>query len=143
MSKIIWFLRFATYIYVMKRNKQLPTLTKAEEEVMQVIWQLERCLVRDIMEQLGDPDMPHSTVSSVVRILEKKGFVDHKAYGKTYEYFPVVTKEEYAQHGVKSLVEKYFSGSPKKLVSFLVQNENMNLKELNDLLKTIDNTKKK
>jgi BlaI family penicillinase repressor len=127
----------------MKRNKQLPTLTKAEEEVMQIIWQLERCLVRDIMEQLGDPDMPHSTVSSVVRILEKKGFVDHKAYGKTHEYFPVITKEEYAQHGVKSLVEKYFSGSPKKLVSFLVQNENMNLKELNDLLKTIDNAKKK
>lgn len=56
----------------MKRNKTLQTLTKAEEEVMQIIWQLERCLVRDILEQLGDPDMPHSTISSVVRILEKK-----------------------------------------------------------------------
>jgi len=127
----------------MKRNKQLPTLTKAEEEVMHIIWQLGRCLVRDVIDQLGDPDMPHSTISSVVRILEKKGFVGHKAYGKTHEYFPVITKEEYAQHGVKSLVEKYFSGSPKQLVSFLVQSEDMNLKELNDLLKTIDNAKKK
>lgn len=127
----------------MKRNKPLPTLTKAEEEVMHIIWQLERCLVRDIIDRLGDPDMPHSTISSVVRILEKKGFVDHKAYGKTHEYFPIVTKEEYAQHGVTSLVEKYFSGSPKNLVSFLVQSEDINLKELNDLLKTIDNPKKK
>jgi predicted transcriptional regulator len=122
----------------MKRNKTLPTLTKAEEEVMHIIWQLDRCVVRDVIDKLGDPDMPHSTISSVVRILEKKGFVDHKAYGKTHEYFPLITKEDYAQHGVKSLVEKYFSGSPKKLVSFLVESKDMNLKELNDILKTLD-----
>jgi predicted transcriptional regulator len=127
----------------MKRNKTLPTLTKAEEEVMHIIWQLDRCLVRDVIDKIGDPDMPHSTISSVVRILEKKGFLDHKAYGKTHEYFPIITKEEYAQHGVKSLVEKYFSGSPKKLVSFLVQSEDMNLKELNDLMKALDEPKKK
>jgi BlaI family penicillinase repressor len=127
----------------MKRKKTLQVLTKAEEEVMQIIWKLERCLVRDIIEELGDPDMPHSTVSSVVRILEKKEFVNHKAYGKTYEYFPVVTKEEYAQQGVKSLMEKYFGGSPRKLVSFLVQSEDMNLKELNELMKTLEKADKK
>lgn len=126
----------------MKRNKTLATLTKAEEEIMQIIWEMDRCLVRDIIDKLGDPDIPHSTVSSVVRILEKKGFVDHKAYGKTYEYFPVVSKEAYAQNGVKSLVEKYFSGSPKKLVSFLVQSEDMNLKELGELMKTLDKANK-
>ena len=127
----------------MKRNKSLPTLTKAEEEVMHIVWQLDRFLVRDIMDKLGNPEIPHSTVSSVVRILEKKGFVDHKAYGKTHEYFPIVTKEEYAQHGVSSLVEKYFGGSPKQLVSFLVQRENMNLKELNEIMKLLDNPKKR
>jgi len=127
----------------MKRNKQLSSLTKAEEEIMQIIWQLDRCLVRDVIEKLGDPDIPHSTVSSVVRILEKKGFVGHKAYGKTHEYFPLIAKEDYAQHGVKNLMEKYFGGSPKKLVSFLVQSEDMNLKELNELLKSLDNDKKK
>jgi len=125
----------------MKRNEPVQTLTKAEEEVMQIIWQLERCLVRDIIDKLGDPEMPHSTISSVVRILEKKGFLAHKAYGKTHEYYPIISKEEYAQHGVKSLMEKYFGGSPKKLVSFLVQSEDLNLKELNDLMKTIDKTK--
>lgn len=122
----------------MKRKNSLPTLTKAEEEVMQIIWQLERCLVRDVIDKLGDPDIPHSTVSSVVRILEKKGFVGHKAYGKTHEYFPLVPKEDYAKHGIMSLMEKYFGGSPKKLVSFLVQSEDLTLKELNELLKNID-----
>lgn len=124
----------------MKQKKQLHTLTKAEEEVMQIIWQLEKCLVRDILDKLGDPEMPHSTISSVVRILEKKGFVDHKAYGKTYEYFPVVSKEDYAQHGVQSLMEKYFGGSPKQLVSFLVKKDNLNLKELNELLTRLDDS---
>jgi BlaI family transcriptional regulator, penicillinase repressor len=127
----------------MKRDNSLQTLTKAEEEVMQIIWQLDRCLVKDIIEKLGDPEIPHSTISSVVRILEKKEFVGHKAYGKTHEYFPIVTKEEYAQHGVQSLMEKYFGGSPKKLVSFLVKSENMDLKELNGLFKKVDNPKNK
>jgi BlaI family transcriptional regulator, penicillinase repressor len=125
----------------MKRKKTLPTLTKAEEEVMQIIWQKQRCLVRDIIDHLGDPDMPHSTISSVVRILEKKEFVAHKAYGKTHEYFPIITKEEYADHGVKSIVEKYFGGSPRQLVSYLVQSKDINLKELNDLMKTLEQTK--
>jgi predicted transcriptional regulator len=125
----------------MKRKTQLQTLTKAEEEVMHVIWLLERCLVRDIIDKLGNPDMPHSTISSVVRILEKKGFVDHKAYGKTHEYFPLITKDEYANHGVQSLVEKYFGGSPRQLVSYLVQSKDLNLKELNDLMKSLNDTK--
>ena len=126
----------------MKRKNSITTLTKAEEEVMQIIWSIEPCLVRDVINELGDPEIPHSTVSSVVRILERKGFLNHKAYGKTHEYHSVITKEEYAQKGVKNLIEKYFSGSPKKLVSFLVQKEDMDLKELNELLKSIDNKKK-
>lgn len=126
----------------MKRKKSLQQLTKAEEEIMQIIWELGPCLVRDIIDKLGDPDIPHSTVSSVVRILERKEFLTHKAYGKTHEYHPAITKEEYAKQGVKSLVEKYFSGSPKMLVSFLVKNEDMNLKELNELMKSINNNKK-
>lgn len=117
----------------MKRNEPINTLTKAEEDIMHIIWQLERCVVKDIIDQLGDPDMPHSTISSVVRILEKKGFVNHKAYGKTYEYFPIISKDNYAQQGVKTLVEKFFSGSPKQLVSFLVKSKDIDLKELNEL----------
>ncbi len=122
----------------MKRNKTIEKLTKAEEEIMHIIWQLERCLVRDIMNELGKEDIPHSTVSSVVRILEKKGFVAHKAYGKTHEYFPVISKEEYATQSVKNVVDKFFAGSAGQLVSFLVQKENLDLKELNTLLKSLN-----
>jgi len=121
----------------MSKKKSLPVLTKAEEEIMQIIWRLDRCVVRDVIEQLGNDELPHSTISSVVRILEKKGFVGHKAYGKTHEYFPLVGQDEYAAQGVQSIVEKYFSGSPRQLVSFLVQQENMNLKELGELMKTL------
>lgn len=124
------------------KRKTTAQLTKAEEEIMHIIWQIQPCLVRDIIDHLGDPDMPHSTVSSVVRILERKGFVTHKAYGKTHEYYPVITKEEYAKQGVTSLLDKYFGGSPKQLVSFLVKSDNLNLKELNELLKSIDKPKK-
>jgi predicted transcriptional regulator len=66
------------------KARSLPSLTKAEEEIMHIVWQLEPCLVRDVIDHLGQPDIPHSTVSSVVRILEKKGFLTHKAYGKTH-----------------------------------------------------------
>ena len=125
----------------MKRKKTIPTLTKAEEEIMQIIWELQPCLVKDILLRLNDPEIPHSTVSSVVRILEKKGFVDHKAYGKTHEYFALIPKEAYAAQGVRSLMEKYFSGSPQMLVSFLVQREDLSLGELSALMKTIRNQK--
>lgn len=126
----------------MKRKNTLPALTKAEEEVMQIVWTLGKCLVRDIIDNIGDPDIPHSTISSVVRILEKKGFVTHKAYGKTHEYYPLISKEDYADQGVKNIVEKYFNGSPKQLVSYLVKSNDVDLKELNDLLKTLDKARK-
>src|ERR1700712_5172331 len=94
-------------------------LTKAEEQIMQIIWQKEKCLVRDIVEALDTP-IPQTTVSSVVRILERKGFVGHKAYGKTYEYFPLVAKQDFKKTSVKNWINNYFEGSPHQLVSFLV-----------------------
>ncbi len=120
----------------------MQALTKAEEQVMQIIWQKEKCLVRDIIEELGDPDMPHSTISSVVRILEKKGFVDHKAYGKTHEYYPLISKDDYTKSGLKQWISSYFDGSPKQLVSFLLEQKQLNLKELNQLVQQLETLKK-
>jgi BlaI family penicillinase repressor len=117
----------------------MEKLTKAEEEIMQIIWKLDKCLVRDIIEHLGDPDIPHSTVSSVVRILEKKGFLDHKAYGRTYEYFPIIAKEDYSKEEISSFLSKYFKGSAKRLVSFLVKEKDLSVKELAELMKTLNN----
>ena len=127
----------------MKRNRTIQRLTRVEEDIMQIIWSLQRCLVKDIIDKLGQEDIPHSTIASVVRILEKKGFVDHKAYGKTHEYFPIISKEDYAQQDLSSMMAKYFDGSPKALVSFLVEKNNMELAELNELYKALHSAAKK
>jgi BlaI family penicillinase repressor len=127
----------------MERNEPIQRLTKVEEDIMQIIWKLDRCLVKDIIETIGQEDMPHSTIASVVRILEKKGFVGHKAYGRTHEYFPLISKDDYAKQGLSAMMDKYFGGSPKNLVSFLVQEENLGLDELAELYKALESTTKR
>jgi BlaI family transcriptional regulator, penicillinase repressor len=112
----------------------MQKLTKAEEEIMQWLWQLERATVSDILDNIGEPRPPHSTVSSFIRILEKKEFVGHKAYGKTYEYFPLITKEEYSKLNISDLVRDYFDGSVNNLVSFLVKKEQIDMDELQKMI---------
>jgi len=119
----------------------MQKLTKAEEEIMQIIWRLDRCIVSDIIKDLAPATPPHSSISSIVRILEKKGFVDHKAYGRTYEYFPIVTKKDYSKRSIQKLVTDYFGGSPDQLVSFLVKENDLSVKDLETLINQIDQTK--
>ena len=121
----------------------MKRLTKVEEEIMQIIWQLERCTVSDIRNyierELGLPKPPHSTISTIVRILDdKKGFLGHKAYGRTYEYFPLISKEEYSKQSLKKLVSDYFEGSMNRLVSFLVKEEKLSKDEISALLNELD-----
>ena len=116
----------------------MKKLTKAEEEIMQVLWHLERGVVRDVMDKLPEPKPAYTTVSSIIRILETKGFVKHKAYGKTHEYFPVITKTEYSKVFLNSFVSDYFSNSYKKLVSFFAKEEDLSIDELNELKKIIN-----
>lgn len=113
-------------------------LTKAEEQVMQTIWEMKSCMVSEILAQLGEPKPPHSTVSSVVRILEKKGFVQHKAYGRTYVYSPAITKEEYTKFTLEKVADGYFGGSFKRLVSFLVKEKDLDLNDLAEMLKDLE-----
>ena len=116
-------------------------LTKVEEEIMQIIWRLDRCTVRDIInEMVQDPKPPHSTISSVARILEKKGFLGHKAYGRTYEYFPIIAKETYSKESLSSLVSNYFGGSAKRLISFLAKKEDISLQDLSEMIEKLDNS---
>jgi BlaI family penicillinase repressor len=117
----------------------MKRLTKAEEEIMQMIWELGSCTVRQIRETIGgDPLPPHSTISTFVRILEEKGFLDHKAHGRTYEYFPIVSKDDYSRFTLKKVVSDYFEGSAKRLVSFLVKEKKLSQHELNDLLDQLE-----
>jgi predicted transcriptional regulator len=120
---------------------RIKILTKAEEDIMQYIWQLGRCTVTNIIDSMKEPRPPHSSVSTIVRILEKKGFVDHKSYGRTYEYFPVISKEDYSRKSLSSLIANYFNGSPSELVSFLVSKEETSVQELQQLIKTLKKAK--
>jgi len=121
----------------------MKKLTRVEEEIMQIIWNLGRCTVRDVIDQLNQtPKPPHSTISSVVRILESKGFLDHKAYGRTYEYFPIITKEEYSKDSLSSLVMNYFGGSTKRLISYLAKKEDISLQDLSEMMEKLDDSEK-
>ena len=119
--------------------KDLKELTKAEDLVMQILWKIEKGVVKDIMEEMSEPKPAYNTVSTIVRILETKGFVDHKAYGKTHEYFPTITKEKYTKFYLNNLLKGYFNGSFQNLVSFFAKENDMSA---NDLEKLLDELKK-
>lgn len=112
----------------------MERLTKSEEDIMRYIWKKERCTVSEIILELPEPKPPHSTISSIVRILEKKGFLNHKAYGRTYEYFPIITKEVYSKKSLRKLVGDYFGGSMNQLVSFLVKEDALDKNDLEQIL---------
>jgi predicted transcriptional regulator len=120
----------------------MKQLTKAEEQVMQVLWELEKGFVKDIIEVLPEPKPAYNTISTIVRILEKKGFVDHNTYGKTHEYYPLMTKEEYSQKYLNNFVQGYFGNSFKQLVSFFTKQENLSLNEIEDIMKILEEEKK-
>ena len=116
----------------------MQKLTKAEEEIMQLIWDLGRGTVSDLLERMEEPRPPHSTVSSVVRMLEKKGSVNHKAYGKTHEYFPIVAKEDYGRRSLTDVLRNYFDGSVSRLVSHLVEDKKLSADEVQEIMKKLD-----
>lgn len=120
---------------------KIKSLTRAEEDIMQFVWSLGRCTVSNIIDEMEEPRPPHSSVSSIVRILERKGFVGHKAYGRTYEYFPLISKEDYSRRSISSLIEEYFNGSAPQLVSFLVAKEETTVEELQELIKELKKKK--
>ena len=109
-------------------------LTRSEEEIMHMIWDLGHCTVSDLINGMNEPRPPHSTISSIVRILEKKGFIDHKAYGRTYEYFPIIEKNDYSRFSIHRFVSNYFEGSMNDMVSFLVKENDLNVKELGEII---------
>ncbi len=111
----------------------MKRLTKTEEEIMQMFWDHGASTVSGLIERMGAPKPPHSSISSIVRILEKKEFVDHKAYGRTYEYFPIILKESYSKFSLKRLVSNYFEGSMSELVSFLVKEDDISIDDLREL----------
>ena len=115
----------------------MKELTKAEDQVMQLLWKLEKAFVKDIIEQMPIPKPAYNTVSTIIRILEKKGFIGHNAYGKTYEYFPLVSRKEYTRSYMSNFMRNYFSGSFQEMVSFFAKEDKMSLSDLDELVKDV------
>ena len=113
-------------------------LTKAEEQVMQILWKLEKGFVKDVIARFDEPKPAYNTVSTIIRILEKKGFVGHKAYGKTHEYFPVISKKEYTKTFFKGFLGRYFNNSFRQLVSFFSDENEMSIEEMEKIMKMME-----
>ncbi|MDR6804924.1 putative transcriptional regulator [Dyadobacter sp. BE34] len=119
----------------------METLTKTEEKIMQVIWDLKRGFVKDVIDRLGEPAPPYNTVSSLIRILEKKGFVGYKAYGKTHEYFPLISKLAYRSFTFRNFVANYFDGASGNVLSFMLEEQDLSPEEIEKAIREIKKTK--
>jgi predicted transcriptional regulator len=123
----------------MKENtEKIRELTRAEEEVMQVLWDIEKGMVNQILEKFPEPKPAYNTISTIVRILEQKGFVGHKAYGRTHEYYPLIEKRDYSRSFFRTFVANYFGNSYKSLASFFANDGRLTMQELEDIQETID-----
>jgi predicted transcriptional regulator len=116
----------------------MKELTRAEEQIMQLIWEIKKGFVKDILEKIEEPKPAYNTVSTIVRILEKKGFIGYIAYGKTHQYYPLISKENYRKELMGGVVKNYFSNSFRQLASFFAEEEQLSLKELEELKIIID-----
>lgn len=120
----------------------MEELTRAEERVMLALWKLKKGFVKDILEVLPDkPKPPYNTISSVVRLLEKNKYVGYKAYGKTHEYFPLISKLEYRKLFFKKMVQGYFDNSVENLLSYIVKEEELNDEEISRVRDIINKNK--
>ena len=111
----------------------MKELTKAEEQIMQILWRINKGFVHDILSEMDEPLPAYNTVSTIVRILEKKKFVDYVAFGKTHEYFPLVSKKEYTRGLFKGMMTNYFSNSYTSLASFFAHENNLSVRELEEI----------
>ena len=125
----------------MKTRKK--ELTRAEEQIMHYLWKIEKGFVKDIIEQFPEPKPAYTTVTTIIRILVRKGFIGYHQYGKTNEYYPLVSKSIYVDNHLREIVKKYFNGSVTKFASFFAQDDNLSISELEELNKLIDDQIKK
>lgn len=119
----------------------IKTLTKAEEQVMQVLWRLEKAYLKDMVDAMPEPKPHSNTISTVIKILIDKGFIDHKVHGRVHCYFPKVSKEAYSGSTIKNIVDGYFEGSFADVVSFMVQQKDLKVADLELLLQEMKNKK--
>ncbi len=122
---------------------EIKDLTRAEEQIMQVLWQLESAFVKEVIDCLPEPKPAYNTVSTIIRILEVKGFIGHEAFGKSHKYHPLISKEAYKRHATDKLLGNYFENSVESMFSFFVKEEKLDLSDVDEILKLINKFKNK
>lgn len=120
----------------------MQKLAKREEQIMQILWKLEKAFVKDIIAEFPDPKPHYNTVSTIVRILKDKGFIGHENLGSTHRYFPAISKETYQQQAVGDVLESYFDGSYQQMVAYFAKEEKISPEELENILQMIKAGKK-
>jgi len=121
----------------------IRSLTRAEAEIMKILWQLEKAFIKDILALMPEPKPAYNTVSTFIRILEKKNVIGHVTYGNTHQYFPLITEQEYKRHEIQQLMANYFDNSVENLVSFFVSDNNLKTKDFDEIMKFINDNKSK
>ena len=119
----------------------MKRLTNKEKEIMYLYWQHGPMFVRELLEHYAEPRPHFNTLSTMVRILEKNGYLDHKQYGNTYQYFPIVTEKEYGRSSIAGVIKNYFNDSYLSAVSSFVKEEKISVEELKELIFEIENSK--
>ncbi|XOV93201.1 MAG: BlaI/MecI/CopY family transcriptional regulator [Bacteroidota bacterium] len=121
----------------------MKELTQRELEALEVLWKIKKGFVNNVLEEYPDPKPPYTTISSIIRILESKGYVTHKAYGKTHEYTPIISRVQYKKTMLKSMVSQFFEGSLDNVVSFMAKENELTEKEVNEIAELIEQFKNK
>ena len=119
----------------------MKNLTRKEEEIKKILWQIEEGFVKDIVEKLPEPKPHYNTISSLVRLLEDKGFIGHKAYGNTHQYFPLIAKQTFRKSFIKNVVKDYFDDSYKQTVSLFIEEQKLSKQDLDELIELIQSKK--
>lgn len=125
------------------KNQKLKELTKAEEQIMHALWSIGKGFAKDIHDQLKQPRPAYNTVLTVIRVLCEKGFIAYNTYGKSNEYYTTISKEKYSSQKLNTLKKNYFNNSNAELVSFFMKDSQLNLEEIDEILKTIKSLKQK
>ena len=121
----------------------MTTLTKAEEQVMQILWDEKEGFVKDLLPRFPEPKPAYNTVSTIIRILEKKGFVDHRSFGKSHQYYPLMTRDQYRNDRFSSLMKDYFNNSMHQVLSHFGSSGSLNMKEADEIIKLMEEIKQK
>lgn len=116
----------------------MKEITKAQEDILKALWEIKDGAASDVLDILPDPKPAYNTVSTVIKVLEKKGYVSHKTYGKTNVYFAVISKQEYAQYQLKQTIKGLFNGSINQMMSSFVKNKDVSLNELEELKEMLE-----